>query len=211
MSWRCPSRTSRFAGLMSRCASPESQSLRISASPSSMISSLTSASPISRRAVEELGQQQVLARRRELDDPVRLRGGDARSRASPAACSPRTPRAGRPTGTALRPRAGRRGACARACTSGRRARGSSRRASRRGRCRVAGDADAQRRGTARPGETERLDLDDGQAELVLDGVADGLAAAPADVEVRGLALAVGDGEDLVGGEEAERVDEEARR
>ena len=47
MSCRCPSRTRRFAGLMSRCASPESHSLRTSARPSSMISSVTSASPIS--------------------------------------------------------------------------------------------------------------------------------------------------------------------
>ena len=81
MSSRCPSRTSRFAGLMSRCASPASQSLRTSARPSSMISSSTSASPISVRTVEELGDEQVLARGRELDDAVRLRGRDAGRRA----------------------------------------------------------------------------------------------------------------------------------
>ena len=76
---------------------------------------------------------------------------------------------------------------------------------------VALDAEAQRRRTARAGEADRLDVEDRQAELVLDRLADRLAPPPTDVEVRGLALPVGDGEDLVRGEEAERVRAGSRR
>ena len=77
MSSTWPSRTSRLAGLMSRWASPASHSCRTSSRPSSMTSSSTSASPISSRAVEELGDEQVLALGRHLDDAVGRRGRDA--------------------------------------------------------------------------------------------------------------------------------------
>ena len=69
-----------------------------------------------------------------------------------------------------------------------------------------GHADAQRRRAARPGQPDRLDVDHGDAELVLDRAADRLAPPPADVEVRGLAPAVRDREHLVRREEAERVE-----
>jgi hypothetical protein len=69
--------------------------------------------------------------------------------------------------------------------------------------RLAGDGDAQRGGAGRPGQAERLDLLDLQAELVGQGPADGLAAGPADVQMGAAAPPVGDWEDLVGGEPAE--------
>ena len=193
MTARWPSRTSRLAGLMSRWARPASHSRRTicQALVDDGVVDLGVADLL--RAVEELGDEQVLALRRELDDAHRLQRSGCRRRASAAACSPRTRRAGAPTGTAPRPRGGRRGSCARACTSGRSARGSSRRASRRGGGRSRG-GEAQRRRAARPGERERLDVDDAQAELLLDGAADGLATPPADVEVGRLAPAVADRE-----------------
>ena len=82
-------------------------------------------------AVEELGEQQVLPLRRDLDDAERRGGGDARRRAAGAARSPRTRRGAAPTGRAPRPPGARRGSSGRACTSGRPGRGSWRRASRR--------------------------------------------------------------------------------
>ena len=86
--------------------------------------------------VEELGDEQVLALGGELDDARRVRPSGCPSRGGDATCSPRTaPAAGR-TGTAPRPRGGRRGWSVRPCTSGRRGRGSSRRASRTGTCRA---------------------------------------------------------------------------
>ena len=61
MSWSCPFSTSRFAGLMSRCASPESQSLRIEREPlvDDLVVDLGVADLVG--AVEELGDEQVLA------------------------------------------------------------------------------------------------------------------------------------------------------
>ena len=50
---------------------------------------------------------------------------------------------------------------------------------------------------------ERLDLQDRDAELVLDGAADRFATAPTDVQVRAATPPVADREDLVGGEPAE--------
>src|SRR5215208_423670 len=70
---RRPWRTSRLAGLMSRWASPASHSLRMTPRPWSMIAASTVASPSS-VAVEELGDQQVLAFGGELDKAV---GGGA--------------------------------------------------------------------------------------------------------------------------------------
>ena len=160
------------------------------------------------RVVEELGDEQVLARRRELDDAVRLRGRDAgvahdAQRVVLVLDQARDRLEGRfvlepsveDRATELVPAVGahvaHRVELPEEVGVG-----------------IAGDADAQRRRAARAGESERLDLDHGQAELVLDRVTDRLAPTPADVEVRGLALAVGDREHLVRGEEPERVDEE---
>jgi hypothetical protein len=68
--------------------------------------------------------------------------------------------------------------------------------------RVALDLDPQRGRAGRAGQPERLDLLDGQAELILQGSADGLAAGSADVQVGAAAPAVADREHLVGGEPA---------
>ena len=103
-------------------------------SPWSMTPSSISASPISLGAVEELGDQQVLPLRGDLDDPERLRRPAAPRRTSGAARSPRTGPAGARCGTAARPPAGRTAACGRACTSGRSARAWPRRACRTRRC-----------------------------------------------------------------------------
>jgi len=64
-------------------------------------------------------------------------------------------------------------------------------------------ADPQRGRAGRPREPERLDLQHLDAQLVLQGLVDGLAAAAADVQVGRAAAPVGDREDLVGGEHAE--------
>ena len=70
-----PSRTSRFAGLMSRWARPASHSCRTICRPWSISASSTSTSPTSWASGEELGDQQVLPLRGDLDEPVRLRDG----------------------------------------------------------------------------------------------------------------------------------------
>ena len=60
-------------------------------------------------------------------------------------------------------------------------------------------------GWTRPSPPGRpVDVQDPQAQLLLDGVADGLPAAATDIQVRGLAAPVGDREHLVGREEAKR-------
>ena len=95
------------------------------------------------------------------------------------------------TGTAPRPRAARRGACDRACTNGRPARGSSRRASRTGRCR--GRRATRRRSGVEPPEPARptgLISTTVSPSWSCDRLADRVTAPSADVEVRGLALAV---------------------
>ena len=69
---------------------------------------------------------------------------------------------------------------------------------------IAGDPQPQRRRSAGTGEPDGLAVDDGEAELVLHGLADRCPAAPRDVEVGGLAAPVGDREELVRREEAER-------
>ena len=70
-----PSRTIRLAGLMSRWAMPISHIRRTTDSPWSMIASSISASPTSFGAGDELGDQQVLALRGDLDDPERVGHG----------------------------------------------------------------------------------------------------------------------------------------
>ena len=69
---------------------------------------------------------------------------------------------------------------------------------------VAGEPQQQRGRSARSGEPDRADIDDGDAELVLDGAAKGLATASSDVEVGRLAAVVLHREHVVGGEESER-------
>ena len=67
----------------------------------------------------------------------------------------------------------------------------------------AGDAQPQWCRATRAGQSDGLDLDDLDAELVLDGVPDGVGSPTAHVEVGRLALAVRDREQLVRREEAE--------
>ena len=69
--------------------------------------------------------------------------------------------------------------------------------------RVAGETQPQRRRPAGRGEADGAYVDDRDTELLLDGLAQCLAAPPADVEVGGLATVVGDGHDVVGREVAE--------
>ena len=75
MSSSRPSRTSRLAGLMSRWARPASHSLRTMRRPSSMMRVVDLGLAELDGAVEELGDQQVLPLRGELDEAVRLRAG----------------------------------------------------------------------------------------------------------------------------------------
>ena len=75
---------------------------------------------------------------------------------------------------------------------------------------VARHPEPQRRRSAGAGEADRLEVEDRQPQLVAEGFTDGLAPRAGDVEVGRLALAVRDREDLVGGEEAERVDRDRR-
>jgi hypothetical protein len=72
------------------------------------------------------------------------------------------------------------------------------------RARVALELDLQRGGAGRAGQPERLDLLDLQAQLLLQRLADGLAAGPADVQVGAAAAAVADREDLARRKPAER-------
>ena len=109
-------------------------------------------------AVEELGDEHVLTLGCQFDDPQRRGCRDAGVAHHPQGVVLVLRRGGGPTGTVPRPPAGRRGWCGRACTSDRRARGSSRRASRtrrcRGRRRHGGAAASSRRNRrARPGFT----------------------------------------------------------
>jgi hypothetical protein len=67
---------------------------------------------------------------------------------------------------------------------------------------VALDPDPQRRGPGRPGQPERLDLLDHQAELVLQGLTDRLPTCPTDVQVSAAPTPVGDREDLAGRKDA---------
>ncbi len=69
---------------------------------------------------------------------------------------------------------------------------------------IAGDPQPQRGRPAGTGEPDGLAVDDREPELVLHGLADGFPAATRDVEMGGLAAPVGDGEELVRREEAER-------
>jgi hypothetical protein len=69
--------------------------------------------------------------------------------------------------------------------------------------RITLDRDPQRGGAGRPGQPERFDLLDDQPELVLQPASDRLAAGAADVQVRAATSPVGDREDLAGREPAE--------
>ena len=109
-------------------------------------------------AVEELGDEQVLALGRQLDDAERGGRRDAGVAHHPQRVVLVLDEPAHASGTAPRPRAARTGSCGRSCTSGRRGRGSSRRASRtrtcRDRRRGAGAAASSRRSRrGRPGWT----------------------------------------------------------
>ena len=69
---------------------------------------------------------------------------------------------------------------------------------------IAGDPQPQRCRPSGTGQPDGLAVDDGEPELVLHCLADRLPAAARDVEVGRLAAPVGDGEELVRREEAER-------
>ena len=90
MTTRWPSGTSRLAGLMSRWARPASHSRRTMRRPSSMIVVVDLGVADLDGAVEELGDEQVLALGGQLDDAVAARPSGCRRRASAAARSPRT-------------------------------------------------------------------------------------------------------------------------
>src|SRR5207249_7559834 len=68
-----------------------------------------------------------------------------------------------------------------------------------GRC----DAQADRGGASRSFQSDRLHLEQGKPELILDGLADRLAPSSTDVEVSSTAPSVGHGEYRVWREEAE--------
>jgi hypothetical protein len=70
--------------------------------------------------------------------------------------------------------------------------------------RVADQGDLDRGGAGRAGQAERLDVGDLEAELVRERLADGLAAGAADVEVGAAPAPVPDREDRVRGEQPER-------
>jgi hypothetical protein len=74
-------------------------------------------------------------------------------------------------------------------------------------------SDPQPQGSRSPGaaEADGLDVNHGDAELVLHSPADGLAAPAPDVEVRLLAALVRDREHLVRGEDPERVNHDRER
>ena len=130
-----PSRTSRLAGLTSRWARPASHSLRMM--PEAVVDHRLVDLGLAQlhRAVEELGDQQVLAVGGQLDEPVGPRAWAARPGGACAGRSPPAGPAGGRCGTASRPPAGRTAAPGPACTSGPSAGGCGRTACRTGPCR----------------------------------------------------------------------------
>ena len=175
---RCPSRTMRLAGLMSRCASPSSHMSRISASPWSMTASSISASPIS--TAPSKNSITIMYSRSGV---ISTTPYGRRDRKSGVLHQPqrvvlvldeaahRAERASRPPGR-------RTGSCGRACTSGRPGRGSWRRAWRTGAfarsvVAVAAGLGATRRRSGvdppEPSRPDRLDLEHLVAQLILHG------------------------------------------
>ena len=161
------------------------------------------------RALEELGHQHVLPLGRELDEAVRLGAGRARfaddaQRVVLLLDQPthgverllvlQPPVQQLPTELvpAVRAQVGARVELAEQV-----------------RRRRAFHPEAQRRRAGRLAQPHGLDLGHGQAELVLDRLADGLTALAADVEVRGPPPAVRHGEDLARREEAKGGHREA--
>ena len=198
-----PSRTIRLPGLMSRWARPASHSFRMSSRPSSMISSVTSASLISTApsknsmtirysrsgvistmpygagtgssmSVHE-AQGVVLV----LDEPADgLERGLVLQRAVEDRPAELVPAVGAHVvlGVQLGEDVG---------------------------VRVAGDPQPQRGGPAGRLQPDRLDLEDREPELVGDGLPDRVASGPGDVQVGRLAPPVRHRERLVRGEPAE--------
>ena len=198
-----PSRTMRLPGLMSRWASPASHSFRTSSRPSSMISSSTSASLISTARSKNsmtirysrsgvistmpygagTGKLRVLHEPEGvvlvLDEPADgLERGLVLQRAVEDRPAELVPAVG--PHVVLGVELGEDVAV-----------------------RVAGDPQPQRGGAAGRLEPDRFDLEDGEPELVGDGLPDRVASGSGDVEVGCLAPPVRDRECLVRGEPAE--------
>ena len=201
-SW--PSRTSRLAGLMSRWASPASHSLRMirQAVVDHLVGDLGLAELD--RAGEELGDQQVLPFGGELDHAVGSGAGQAGVAAQPqgVVLLLDQPADGVERLLVLQPPVEQLPAELVPAVGAQVAAGVQLAEQLSGR--VALDGDAQWGGAGRAGQAEGRDLGDGQAELVLQPVADGGSPPAGDVQVGGPAAAVADREDLVGGEQAEQ-------
>ena len=163
------------------------------------------------RALEELGHQHVLPLGRELDEAVRLGAGRAGLADDPQrvvllldqpahgverllVLQPPVQQLPTELVPAVRAQVGARVELAEQV-----------------RRRRAFHPEAQRRRAGRPAQPHRLDLGHGQAELVLDRLADGLTALAADVEVGGPSAAVRHREDLAGREVAKGGQRRSRR
>ena len=205
---RWPSDTSRLAGLMSRCATPASQRRRTSPRPSSMIASSTTASVISCEPSKNCGEEQVLPLGGELDDPTGRGGRDAEVLQEPEGVvlvldepSDRlegglvleAPVEDRPSELvpAVRPDVVHGIELPEQVRVG-----------------VTRHPDPERRRAAGSGQADGFDVDDREAELVLDGAPQRLAPPAPHIEVGGLPASVRDREDIVRGEEPEGVQQD---
>ena len=215
MSRMWPSRTMTLAGLMSRWARPASHRIRMTWSASSMSASSTSASPSStapsRNSVTSMYSRSGVSSTKPYD----LAPGTPASRIDPQrvvllldqpthgverllVLQPPVEQLSTELVPAVRAQVGARVELAEQV-----------------RRRRAFHPEAQRRRAGRPAQPHGQDLGHGQAELVLDRLADGLTARAADVEVRGPPPAVRHREDLArrevakGGHREADADEDA--
>ena len=198
-----PSRTIRFAGLMSRWASPISHIRRTTDSPWSMTAVVDVGLADLDGAVEELGDQQVLPLRGDLHDPERVRHGQpgVGEHAQDVVLVLHQPAHAVVGLLVLQPAVEQRPAEL-VPAVGAHVRGRVELAE-HVRVRVALDGDPQRRRASRPGQPERLDLAADQPELVLQRPDDGVATGARHVQVRRPSAAVAHGVDVVGGEQPE--------
>ena len=202
-----PSRTIRLAGLMSRWAMPASHRSRMTRSPSSISASFDLGLAQLDRALEELGDQHVLALGRELDEPEGVAAGYARRVPHDAegvvlllhelahgverllvleAAVEELTAELVPT---VRPQVRPRIELAEQVVGGRLL-----------------DPQTQRRRTRGAAQPHGPDLRDPEPELPFERIADGLAPGSADVQVRRASPPVGDREVLVRHEDPEGDD-----